>query len=49
MRFRNKHTGKVIDVGDKVVEVMNAFLVPEQCLLKADYERVDDEKEKEKT
>jgi len=44
MMVRNKHTGEVFDVGEGVLEVLNAFMVPARCLLKEDYEKIDKER-----
>ena len=46
MKVRNKQTGEIVDLGEGVSEVLNAFIVPLQCLYKRDYEKVEDEEEK---
>jgi hypothetical protein len=38
MKIRDKETGEVIDLGEGVLEIENAFLVPSRYYLKSDYE-----------
>ena len=38
MILRNKHSGEIIVVPSESYEIVNAYIIPEQCLYKKDYE-----------